>query len=115
MEGFSCREDTEVPQLIAHAKNFAEKARSRNNMSFLNGLLQVLNSPYVWCSIQRNGTIFSDTEKETEVAHIRASILKLTEVSHSYFDKKVESLSKWETGHACMLKNLHYKVQTNHN
>ncbi|RWA10794.1 hypothetical protein EKO27_g4316 [Xylaria grammica] len=69
--GFHNVDDTEVPQLQAHTKKLTETARIRNAKSFLNDLVQTLNSLYLW-SAKKNIEIYpTDEEKKAEMEYVR--------------------------------------------
>ncbi|KAI1777637.1 hypothetical protein F4818DRAFT_320307 [Hypoxylon cercidicola] len=63
-EGFDGIDDTQMPQLIAHAKDFAGAERLQGSKSFLNGLLQVLQSLYLWCDVRDNELAFSAEDRQ---------------------------------------------------
>jgi hypothetical protein len=48
--GFSTEEDTEVPSLIDHARKITEARRIAAAREFLNDLLRLLNSMYMWAA-----------------------------------------------------------------
>lgn len=77
IEGFDNPEDTEIPQLIAHAKKLTESIRLESNKSLLNGLLQVLYSLYMWCDAHGNGLSFSEEEKRDVMNEVKESLLNL--------------------------------------
>ncbi|KAI1375031.1 hypothetical protein F4677DRAFT_424372 [Hypoxylon crocopeplum] len=77
VEGFDDLEATEIPQLIAHAKQLTEEGRTKGDKSFLNRLLQILNSLYMWCSTQYAELEFSDEEKSIELSRMKDGLMKL--------------------------------------
>ncbi|KAI2630740.1 hypothetical protein GGR54DRAFT_584008 [Hypoxylon sp. NC1633] len=74
VQGFANQEDTGIPQLIAHAKKLTEAGRSSNNKSFMNGLLQVFNSLYMWCSAQYTGGAFSEEDKKAKMNFVNGAL-----------------------------------------
>jgi hypothetical protein len=65
--GFLALEDTEIPQLQAHARQLTEADRARNSRVFLNGLSRVLNSMKMWASNLSND-ISADIEAQDKQA-----------------------------------------------
>ncbi|GAW11202.1 hypothetical protein ANO14919_005440 [Xylariales sp. No.14919] len=69
--GFRNVNDTEVPQLQAHTKKLTETARIRNAKSFLNDLVQTLNSLYLWSTKKNIEIYLTDEEKKAEMEYVR--------------------------------------------
>ncbi|KAI0542308.1 hypothetical protein GGR58DRAFT_497292 [Xylaria digitata] len=75
--GFSNVNDTEVPQLRAHMKKLTETTRIRNAKSFLNDLVQILNSLYLWSSRKDIELYLTDEDKRIEMEYVRKQVDEL--------------------------------------
>ncbi|XXH05039.1 hypothetical protein Hte_011463 [Hypoxylon texense] len=98
IEGFESPEDTEIPQLIAHTKKLTESIRLESNKSFLNGLLQVLHSLYMWCDAHSNGLGFSDKEKQRVMDDVKDALLNLDQDLTKSVDVFVQKCKNVLTG-----------------
>ncbi|CAJ2506164.1 Uu.00g002940.m01.CDS01 [Anthostomella pinea] len=76
-EGFETPETTEIPQLIAHAKKSTEARCISNDKAFLNDLLQVLNSLFIWSSKSDFEIPLTDEEKKDEMASVKFALVGL--------------------------------------
>ncbi|KAK0627656.1 hypothetical protein B0T14DRAFT_563438 [Immersiella caudata] len=72
--GFLSLEDTEVPQLQAHAKKLTEGSRLANSRRFLNGLMQLVNSMKMWAANDGSQSALCDQDKRREEAHLRQQL-----------------------------------------
>ncbi|KAG7287089.1 hypothetical protein NEMBOFW57_006592 [Staphylotrichum longicolle] len=75
--GFQSVEDTEVPQLQAHAKKLTEAGRAASSRRFLNNLLQLLNSMTMWASDDGTGSTLSDVDKAKDERRLRKQLLRM--------------------------------------
>ncbi|KAK4199425.1 hypothetical protein QBC40DRAFT_349451 [Triangularia verruculosa] len=75
--GFLSLEDTEIPQLQAHARKLTEAGRAANARRFLNSLVQLLNSMTMWATNDGTRSSMTDKEKRAEETNIRAQLNKL--------------------------------------
>ncbi|KAL2176798.1 uncharacterized protein P884DRAFT_300219 [Thermothelomyces heterothallicus CBS 202.75] len=75
--GFQSPEDTEIPQLQAHAKKLTEAGRTAAAHRFLNSLMQLLNSMTMWASDDGTGSSLTDTEKGKEETRLRKQLRKM--------------------------------------
>ncbi|AEO60671.1 hypothetical protein MYCTH_2310138 [Thermothelomyces thermophilus ATCC 42464] len=79
--GFQSPEDTEIPQLQAHAKKLTEAGRTAAARRFLDSLMQLLNSMTMWASDDGTGSSLTDTEKGKEETRLRKQLRKMEQVS----------------------------------
>lgn len=79
--GFQSIEDTEIPQLQAHARKLTEAGRASNSRRFLNDLVQFLNSMSMWATDDGTRSNRSDDEKQSEENRLRSRLSRLEEVS----------------------------------
>ncbi|KAI1180129.1 hypothetical protein F4777DRAFT_574412 [Nemania sp. FL0916] len=77
VDGFTNMEDTEIPQLRAHAKMLTEAARIRSAKSFLNDFMQSLNSLYLWSSGRNMEHCITADDKQSEMEYITEKINEL--------------------------------------
>ncbi|KAK4171913.1 hypothetical protein QBC36DRAFT_349977 [Triangularia setosa] len=75
--GFLSPEDTEVPQLQAHAKKLTEAGRAANARCFLTSLSQLINSMTIWATNNGTRSNLTNKEKRTEETRIRGQLNKL--------------------------------------
>ncbi|TGJ81074.1 hypothetical protein E0Z10_g7676 [Xylaria hypoxylon] len=75
--GFGNVNDTEIPQLQAHTKKLTETTRIRNARSFLNDLVQTLNSLYLWSSGNDIELYLTEEEKRAEMGYVREQVTEL--------------------------------------
>ncbi|KAK0668719.1 nuclear GTPase SLIP-GC [Cercophora samala] len=75
--GFLSLDDTEVPQLQAHAKKLTEAGRAANARRFLNSLTQLMNSMTMWATNDGTRSNLTDKEKRQEDTRIRNQLNKL--------------------------------------
>lgn len=83
VKGFRDMDDTQIPQLRTHTKNSTELTRIRNAKSFLNDLIQILNSLYMWSSITAAEMYLTDEEKGAEMGFVRKQAEELGKVRYS--------------------------------
>ncbi|KAI1078414.1 hypothetical protein F5B20DRAFT_228531 [Whalleya microplaca] len=76
-KGFLDSKATEIPQLQAHAKDLTREGRLHSGKTFLNGLLQILNSLYIWSSSYENQVQLSDAEKQGKKDQIKVALMDL--------------------------------------
>ncbi|KAK4442989.1 nuclear GTPase SLIP-GC [Podospora aff. communis PSN243] len=69
--GFLSLEDTEVPQLQAHAKKLTEGSRLATSRRFLNDLMQLVNSMKMWAANDGSQSALCDRDKKKEEACLR--------------------------------------------
>lgn len=79
--GFQSVQDTEIPQLQAHAKKLTEAGRAADSRRFLNSLVQLLNSMTMWASDDGTRSTLTDAEKNREQTRLRKQLNKLEQVS----------------------------------
>ncbi|KAH6855788.1 hypothetical protein B0I37DRAFT_365794 [Chaetomium sp. MPI-CAGE-AT-0009] len=75
--GFQSPDDTEIPQLQAHAKKLTEAGRAANARRFLNNLLQLLNSMTMWASDDGTGSTLSNADKAKEETRLRKQLHRM--------------------------------------
>lgn len=78
--GFQSLDDTEVPQLQAHAKKLTEASRTANSRRFLTELIQLLNSLKMWASEDQAIPTLSGTEKAEKETELRQQLHQLDQV-----------------------------------
>ena len=78
--GFQSPEDTEVPQLQAHARKLTEAGRAANSRRFLNELVQLINSMTMWASDDGTRSNLTDVEKNREETRLRQRLNKMEQV-----------------------------------
>lgn len=79
--GFQSAEDTEVPQLQAHAKKLTEAGRAASSRRFLNSLMQLLNSMKMWASDEETESTVSSPDKGQEERRLRTQLQAMQKVS----------------------------------
>ncbi|KAM7187037.1 hypothetical protein V8F33_011456 [Rhypophila sp. PSN 637] len=77
--GFAKVEDTEVPQLQAHAKKLTEAGRAANSRRFLNDLMSLLNSMTMWANDDGTRSNLSHAEKKAEEGRLRRQLDRIDE------------------------------------
>ncbi|KAK3954249.1 hypothetical protein QBC32DRAFT_384967 [Pseudoneurospora amorphoporcata] len=75
--GFRSLEETEIPQLQAHAQKLTENGRAASCRGFLSALSQLLNSLSMWATNDGTRSNLTDSEKRAEENHLRKRIDKL--------------------------------------
>ncbi|KAI1780219.1 hypothetical protein F4818DRAFT_437499 [Hypoxylon cercidicola] len=70
-DGFMSPEDTEIPQLQQHTQRLTEAGRKRHCRSFLNELVQLINSMKLWTTNDETQCTLTDGEKRREEMHLR--------------------------------------------
>ena len=69
-DGFTCLDDTEIPQLQEHAKRLTEAHRINTCRLFLNELNRLLNSMKLWAADgKRPAVIQKELEVDEKVLH----------------------------------------------
>lgn len=74
VSGFQDINDTEIPQLQAHAKKLTEQGRITNSRRFLTDLLQLINSLVMWAGNDGSRMGYTESEKRAEETHIRSAL-----------------------------------------
>ncbi|KAK4218543.1 hypothetical protein QBC37DRAFT_437200 [Rhypophila decipiens] len=77
--GFAEVEDTEVPQLQAHAKKLTEAGRAANGRRFLNDLMSLLNSMTMWANDDGTRSTLTHAEKKAEEGKLRRQLDRIDE------------------------------------
>ena len=80
--GFRSLEETEIPQLQAHAQKLTENGRAASCRRFLADLSQLLNSLSMWATNDGTRSNLTDSEKRAEENHLRKRIDQMEQVSH---------------------------------
>lgn len=80
--GFRSLEETEIPQLQAHAKKLTENGRAANCRRFLGDLATLLNSMSMWATNDGTRSNLTDAEKRAEESFLRKRLSKMENVSH---------------------------------
>lgn len=80
-EGFQELDDTEVPQLIAHAKRIAQTNRRKKQLRFLEACLQVFESLQYWLTITTTTAALTQEQSEVEIYHVQDCLERLKKVS----------------------------------
>ncbi|KAK8136375.1 hypothetical protein PG984_004315 [Apiospora sp. TS-2023a] len=91
--GFTSPEDTEVPQLQAHAKKLTESGRIAHYKEFLNNLLRLMYSMNLWVTNEGTSSL-STAEKRSEEIHLRKLLGELKEVFDSSVRGSVEEMEE---------------------
>jgi len=79
--GFRDLEDTEIPQLQAHAKKLTEAGRASSCRRFLNDLIQLINSMKMWATNDGTQSNLSDKEKRAEETRLRRRLQQVEQVN----------------------------------
>ncbi|KAI0128927.1 hypothetical protein BJ170DRAFT_579822 [Xylariales sp. AK1849] len=90
-DGFANLEQTEVPQLVAHAKKLTESGRATNCKKFLNGCLQIMQSLQIWAGTESIEVVLSDSEAKAEVEKL---VEDLNDLRKALESAAAESTSK---------------------
>ncbi|KAL2196856.1 hypothetical protein P885DRAFT_69332 [Corynascus similis CBS 632.67] len=90
--GFQPPEDTEIPQLQAHAKKLTETGRAAAARRFLNDLMQLLNSMKMWASDDGTGSSLTDAEKAREETHLRKQLRRMEQNIYENFDRYIPAV-----------------------
>ncbi|KAK3390255.1 hypothetical protein B0H63DRAFT_519487 [Podospora didyma] len=91
--GFPTIEDTEIPQLQAHARKLTEAGRAANARLFLNDLVQLINSMTMWTNDDGSRSKMSEGEKETEEQRLQARLQQLEKDLGREVAETVESVN----------------------
>ncbi|KAK4192432.1 hypothetical protein QBC35DRAFT_483760 [Podospora australis] len=75
--GFNPVDDTEIPQLQAHAKMLTENGRAAASRRFLNSLITLLNSMTMWATNDGTRSTLTDAEQRAEDSRLRARLNKV--------------------------------------
>ncbi|KAL1862591.1 hypothetical protein VTK73DRAFT_6744 [Phialemonium thermophilum] len=76
-DGFRDLQETGIPQLVQHAQEIPRPKRAQAFHSFLNGLVQLLNSMYMWADDDGQRPCLTGKEKAVEEACIQKCIADL--------------------------------------
>ena len=79
--GFTCIEETEIPQLQAHCEKLTETGRSANCRTFINKLSQLLNSLTLWASSDGTSANMTAEQKAREARYLQKGLKSLESVS----------------------------------
>ncbi|KAK3294038.1 uncharacterized protein B0H64DRAFT_361274 [Chaetomium fimeti] len=90
--GFQSPDDTEIPQLQAHAKKLTEAGRAANSRRFLNNLLQLLNSMTMWASDDGTGSSLSNADKAKEETRLRKQLHKMEQDLETTLEECITSV-----------------------
>ncbi|KAI1336959.1 hypothetical protein F5Y15DRAFT_426715 [Xylariaceae sp. FL0016] len=90
--GFLSTEDTEVPQLQAHAKKLTEAVRVDHCSRILNDLLQVMNTMKLWAL--SDGTQLTATERKDEESYLRQLLAELEKGLAIVVESATDSIEK---------------------
>lgn len=77
VSGFQDINDTEIPQLQAHAKKLTEQGRIANSRRFLTDLLQLINSLVMWAGNDGSRMGYTESEKQSEERYICSELRSL--------------------------------------
>ncbi|KAK8038081.1 hypothetical protein PG994_014848 [Apiospora phragmitis] len=91
--GFTSLEDTEVPQLQAHAKKLTETGRIAHYKEFLNNLLRLVYSMNLWVTDEGTSSL-STAEKRSEEIHLRKLLGELKDVFDASVRGSVEEMEE---------------------
>ncbi|KAK6856108.1 hypothetical protein PG995_008259 [Apiospora arundinis] len=91
--GFMSLEDTEVPQLQAHAKKLTESGRKAHYKEFLNNLLRLMYSMNLWVTNEGTSSL-STAEKRSEEIHVRKLLGELKDVFDASVRGSVEEMEE---------------------
>lgn len=83
VRGFQDEDDTEIPQLVTHAKNLTIEARVKSSKNFLNEVKGLVNSLTMWITVGMDSLQLSGTEKKKEATEVEALLAHLREVRRS--------------------------------
>lgn len=80
VRGFETREETQIPQLIEHAKKLTVAGRTAACRRFITNLSQLLNSMTMWATNRSDGSLTKD-QRATEARSLEIHLEKLETVS----------------------------------
>ncbi|KAK4109597.1 hypothetical protein N656DRAFT_839036 [Canariomyces notabilis] len=92
--GFQSIEDTEIPQLQAHARKLTEAGRAAHSRRFLNDLLQLLNFMSMWATDDGKRSDWSDREKANEESRLRNRLSKIEKELEDALEKCIASVKQ---------------------
>ncbi|KAL2258691.1 hypothetical protein VTK26DRAFT_7888 [Humicola hyalothermophila] len=92
--GFQSVEDTEIPQLQAHAQKLTEAGRAASSRRFLNNLVQLINSMSMWASDDGTRSTLTDAEKNQEETRLRKQLIKMEQELEFTLTECVQSIRK---------------------
>ena len=79
--GFPDINDTEVPQLQAHARQLTESSRIANCRRFLNELMHLVNSMKMWATNVGSQSELNDFDRQSEEVRLRGLLQHVGQVS----------------------------------
>ncbi|KAH8889321.1 hypothetical protein GQ53DRAFT_825631 [Thozetella sp. PMI_491] len=83
VSGFRVKEDTEIPQLQAHAQGLTQAARAESCRQFFSGTMKILHSLMIQLVMTDSALQVADELKKTEQAYLEGSI--------AHFRKELET------------------------
>jgi hypothetical protein len=79
--GFQSLDDTEIPQLQAHARKLTESSRLADSRRFLNDLMQLVNSMKMWATNDGSQSELNDLDKQLEEMRLRDLLRQVEQVA----------------------------------
>lgn len=79
--GFKTIKETEIPQLQAHCEKLTETGRSANCRTFINKLIQLLNSLTLWASSDGTSSNMTAEQRAREARYLQKGLQALENVS----------------------------------
>ncbi|KAK8048648.1 hypothetical protein PG994_010378 [Apiospora phragmitis] len=104
--------DTEIPQLLAHAKKSTNVGRARNCKKFLNNALQVWQSFQLWASDTTIGVALTEEQMEAETSLPDQDLANLRKASPQSLALKETTANTTSERKSIMKKNLFNKFKT---
>ncbi|KAK3398289.1 hypothetical protein B0T20DRAFT_453071 [Sordaria brevicollis] len=92
--GFRSLEETEVPQLQAHAQKLTENGRAASCRRFLADLSQLLNSLSMWATNDGTRSNLTDSEKRAEEKHLRKRLYQMDQELGDVVKETMNSLKE---------------------
>ena len=79
-DGFVTLEDTEIPQLLEHAKKSTNVSRARNCKKFLNNAIQIWQSLQLWASDTTTGEALTEEQMTAHASALDQDLENLRKV-----------------------------------
>jgi hypothetical protein len=92
--GFSCKDDTDVPQLQAHCKQLTEATRLSACRVFLNNVSLLLNSLSIWSSNDGRGARLTGNQQQAESNWLNLRLAELDKAFDSAVTGGVNSVKE---------------------
>ena len=80
VHGYEDERDTEIPQLVEHAKQLTIEARVKSSKIFLNEVRGLVNSLSMWIMVGQDSLQLADDAKKSETKAIEVLLARLNKV-----------------------------------